>query len=92
MNRTRILTVSGVLVLVGVFLTAVVAARGVNDKPNDNDGATFVADNRLVCIGEVDTEDRYVAIYPRNFPQPSRVTRVLVRERPGQEGPAASGI
>jgi multidrug efflux pump subunit AcrA (membrane-fusion protein) len=80
MNRARILTISGVLVLVGVGLTALVAARGPGDKGSDSSPSKSTSDNKLVCIGEVDTEERYVAIYPRNFPQPSRVTKVLVKE------------
>jgi multidrug efflux pump subunit AcrA (membrane-fusion protein) len=80
MNRARILTIGGVLVLVGVGLTVLVAARGPGDKGSDGPPLKSLSDNKLVCIGEVDTEDRYVAIYPKNFPQPSRVTKVLVKE------------
>lgn len=80
MNRTRILTVGGVLVLVGVGLTVLVAAKANGDKGSDAPGAKPATDTRLVCIGEVDTADRYVAIYPENFPQPSRVRKVLVKE------------
>lgn len=80
MNRARFLTISGVLVLVGVGLTALMAARGPGDKGGDSPTTNSTKDTKLVCIGEVDTEDRYVAIYPRNFPQPSRVTKVLVKD------------
>jgi multidrug resistance efflux pump len=79
MNRARVLTGSGLLVLVGVGLTALVAARGTGDKGPESVAAKS-PDMRLVCVGIVDTEDRYVGIFPRNFPQPSRVTKVLVKE------------
>lgn len=79
MNRARILTIGGVLVLVGIGLTVLVAAKSSGDR-TDAPAPKSANDNKLVCIGEVGTEDGYVAIFPKNFPQPSRVTKVLVRE------------
>jgi multidrug efflux pump subunit AcrA (membrane-fusion protein) len=78
MTRGRILTLSGIVVLVGIGLTALMAARGDKDAPNA--GAAKPASSRLVCIGEVDTNEPRVGIFPENFPMMSRVTDVLVKE------------
>jgi biotin carboxyl carrier protein len=78
MTRGRIITAIGVVVLLGTGLTALMAARGPGDKPDGNAGNA--PSRSLVIIGEVDTAERYVGIYPENFPQPSRVTAVLVKE------------
>jgi multidrug resistance efflux pump len=78
MTRGRILTAFGVLVLVGVGLTVLMAARGAGDRAEP--GGDKPRATKLVFVGEVDTEARTVALYPENFPQPARVIEVLVKE------------
>jgi len=79
MTRGRIFTAIGVVILLGVGLSVLMAARGPGDKAADN-AANNASGLKLVVIGEVVTDDGYVGLYPENFPQPSRVTAVLVKE------------
>jgi multidrug resistance efflux pump len=78
-TRYRIVTALALVGLAGVGLTALMAAREPGDKAAP--GAQRAAGGKgLVCLGTVDTEDKMIDIYPDNFPQPSQVTKVLVRE------------
>lgn len=90
MTRSRIVTALVLVGLVGVGLTLLAAARRPGDgAPGPAKPAPAAADRQLVCLGTVDTEDKMIGIYPDNFPQPSQVTKVLVREgdevKEGQE-------
>ena len=82
MTRARFLTFAALIALSGAGLTVLMAARAAGDKtadpPRPPEGG-----RRLVCLGYVDAKDKVVGLLPENFPQPSRVTRVLARE--GQE-------
>lgn len=82
MTRRRLLTVaytSGVVVLAVGFLTA---AKEIGDKgaPAPAEPARPTTGKKLVCLGTADTDDQMVRIYPDNFPQPTKVTKVLVAE------------
>ncbi|HJZ94441.1 MAG TPA: hypothetical protein VKE40_26490 [Gemmataceae bacterium] len=78
MTRTRVVAFLVVLGVCGVGLTALMAAKGVGDHP---DPAASPAETRVTCLGHVDTEDRGVAgLFPGNFPIPSTVKKVLVKE------------
>jgi multidrug resistance efflux pump len=78
MTRGRIITVLLFLAVSGVALTALMAAKDANDKPADPPKTT-VSGKKLVCLGNVDTEDLSVDIFPDNYPLPSKVVRVLVK-------------
>src|SRR5262245_18542177 len=78
MTRTRVVAFLVVLGVCGVGLTALMAAKGVGEHP---DAAASPDETRVTCLGHVDTEDRGVAgLFPGNFPIPSTVTKVLVKE------------
>ena len=79
MTRYRIVTALALVGLAGVGLTVLMAAREPRTRPGRRTPAT-AGGKRLVCLGTVDTEDKMIGIYPDNFPQPSQVTKVLVRE------------
>lgn len=90
MTRNRVVTALVLVGLVGVGLTLLAAARQPGDgAPAPARPSVSATDRQLVCLGTVDTEDKMIAIYPDNFPQPSQVTKVLVREgdevKEGQE-------
>jgi multidrug resistance efflux pump len=78
--KKRIITLAAVVVLTGLCVTVLVAAREAGDKPHDSPGKPGNGPKKLVCIGYVDVRDRVVAIYPDNFPQSAKVTEVLVKE------------
>jgi multidrug resistance efflux pump len=78
MTRGRIITVLLFLAISGVALTALMAAKDANDKPADPPKTT-VSGKKLVCLGNVDTEDLSVDIFPDNYPLPSKVVKVLVK-------------
>ena len=78
--KKRIITLAAVVVLAGLCVTVLVAAREAGDKPHDSPGKPGNGPKKLVCIGYVDVRDRVVAIYPDNFPQSAKVTEVLVKE------------
>jgi multidrug efflux pump subunit AcrA (membrane-fusion protein) len=77
MTRGRIFTALGVLALLGLGLTVLMAANGAG---NQETGAAKPRGNRLVFIGQVDTDAQMTSLYPKNFPQPSQVVEVLVKE------------
>jgi len=79
MTRYRIVTALALVGLAGVGLTALMAAREPGDKAGPA-ARTAAGGKRLVCLGMVDTEGKMIGIFPDNFPQPSQVTKVLVRE------------
>lgn len=78
--KKRIITLAAVVVLAGLCVTVLVAAREAGDRSPDSPGKPANGNKKLVCIGYVDAEDRMVAIYPDNFPQSAKVTQVLVKE------------
>jgi len=77
MTRGRIFTFLAILALSTGVLTVFMTSRAAGDKPAD---PKPVADRILVCWGDIDTEDRFVGLFPENFPMPARVTKVLVKE------------
>lgn len=78
MTRGRIYTFLAILVLSTGVLTVFMTSRAAGDKPSDPKSAPDRP--YLVCWGDVDTEDRYVGLFPENFPMPARVTKVLKKE------------
>ena len=82
MTRNRVVTVLAVVGLLGAGVTVLVAARSPTDKATEPPRASAPL-KKLVCLGFVDTEDKMIGIFPDNYPQPSQVLKVLVRE--GQE-------
>ena len=71
MTRGRIFTFLAILALSTGVLTVFMTSRAAGDKPAD---PKPVADRILVCWGDIDTEDRFVGLFPENFPMPARVT------------------
>jgi multidrug resistance efflux pump len=67
-----------VLALIGLGLTVLMAANAAGSR--EEPGAAKPRSNKLVFIGQADTEAQMSALYPRNFPQPAQVTEVLVKE------------
>lgn len=82
MTRNRVVTALALVGLLGLGVTVLVAARSPTDKAAEPPKAEAPL-KLLVCLGFVDTEDKMVGIFPDNYPQPSQVLKVLVRE--GQE-------
>ena len=81
MTRNRVVAALALVGLVGVGLTLLAAAGQPTGKPSDpGKPATPATDRYLVCLGTVDTEEPMIGIYPDNFPQPSEVDAVLVKE------------
>ena len=81
MTRNRVVFALALLGLVGVGLTLLAAAGQPTGKPSDPAKPPLPATDRyLVCLGYVDAEEPMIGVFPDNFPQPSQVTRVLVRE------------
>jgi len=81
MTRNRVVAALALTGLVGVGLTLLAAAGQPTAKPSEPaKPAPTATDRHLVCLGYVDTENRMIGIYPDNFPQPSQVIDVLVRE------------
>jgi multidrug resistance efflux pump len=78
--KRRITTLAAVVGLAALSVTVLVAAREAGDKSHDSPVKPANGLKKLVCIGHVDVKDRVVAIYPDNFPQPAKVTEVLVKE------------
>lgn len=78
MTRNRVITFLAVLAVAGVGLTLLMAAGGPGER-NDSP-PPGKPDRHLVCLGYVDAPDRITPIFPENFPQLSRVTKVLVGE------------
>jgi multidrug resistance efflux pump len=81
-TRNRVLTALALVGLLGAGVTVLVAARSPTDKAADP-ARPAAPLKKLVCLGHVDTEDKMIGIFPDNYPQPSQVLKVLVRE--GQE-------
>ena len=79
MTRYRIVTALALVGLAGVGLTVLMAAGEPGDKAATA-GPAAATDRHLVCLGYVDTTDTMVRIFPDNSPQPSTVTKVLVKE------------
>ena len=82
MTRNRVVTTLALIGLAGAGVTVLVAAGSPTDKAAEPAKPPAPL-KKLVCLGFVDTEGRMIGIYPDNYPQPSRVLKVLVRE--GQE-------
>ena len=80
MTRNRVVTALVLVGLLGVGVTVLVAARSPNDKVAGPAKPQAAPLKKLVCLGHVDTEDRMIGIFPDNYPQPSQVLKVLVRE------------
>jgi multidrug efflux pump subunit AcrA (membrane-fusion protein) len=81
MTRNRVVAAVALVGLVGVGLTLLAAAGQPTGKSTEPAKPTSTAtDRHLICLGYVDTEERMVGIYPDNFPQPSQVIKVLVKE------------
>lgn len=78
MTRNRVITFAAVLAAAGVGLTLLMAAGGPGERHESPPPGKPA--QQLVCLGYVDAPDRITTIFPENFPQPSRVTNVLVRE------------
>ena len=78
MTRGKIQTVAVAIALCALGLTVLMAAKGSNDKTADAPPAK--PGKRVVIIGEVSKGEQKVDVYPENFPQPSRVTKVLKAE------------
>ena len=79
MTRNRVVTALALVGLLGLGVTVLVAARSPNDKAADPPRAEPPL-KKLVCLGFVDAEEPRISIYPDNYPQPSQVLKVLVRE------------
>ena len=79
MTRSRYLTLALLIALSGTGLTVLMAARAAGDK-EAAPGKEGPSGRARVCLGYVDAKDKVVGILPDNFPQPARVTKVLVRE------------
>ncbi|MSR54295.1 MAG: biotin/lipoyl-binding protein [Gemmataceae bacterium] len=79
MTRGRIFTFLAILGLSTAVLTVLMTSRAAGDKPADPKSAGD-RERKLVCWGEVDTHDRFVGLFPENFPMPARVTKVLRQE------------
>jgi membrane fusion protein (multidrug efflux system) len=77
MTRNRVVTVVALVGLAAGGLTVLMAAREPGEKPAPPAKPQAAS---LVCLGTVDTEEKMTSIFPDNFPQPSRVVKVLVRE------------
>lgn len=84
MTRRRLLTISyslGALLLVIGFLTAAKEVEKPDTKSKEAPvTSTATPTKKLVCLGYADTEDPIVRIFPDNFPQPCKVTKVLAFE------------
>lgn len=82
MSRRRLLTICYSLGLASLAVSLLVAAKGSGDaKPESAEPARPASNGkRLVCLGFADTDDPIIRIYPDNFPQPTKVTKVLVAE------------
>jgi hypothetical protein len=79
MNGKRVATIAALLGLAGLAVTVLVAAREAGDRSSDSPGKVTAA-KKLVCLGNVETEEPIARILPDNFPQPAMVTKVLVKE------------
>ncbi len=80
MTRSRIVTFVLFAAVAGLGLTALMAAKDLNEKGEAPTKPPSPDGKKLVCMGNVDTEDPVVRIFPDNFPAPSKVTKVLVHE------------
>jgi multidrug resistance efflux pump len=78
MTRNRVVTVLALVGLAAGGLTVLMAAREPGEKAAPPRATPQAA--ALVCLGTVDTEEKMTSIFPDNFPQPSRVVKVLARE------------
>jgi multidrug resistance efflux pump len=80
MTRGRIFTFVALVLVSGVALSLLMAAKAAGDKAANPPDAKPVG-KRLVFFGDVTTETNgYTTIYPDNYPMPSRVKAVLVTE------------
>jgi multidrug resistance efflux pump len=80
MTRNRIVALLAVLGLAGGGLTVLMAAKDPAERESAKAQAAGPSGTALVCLGTVDTEEPMVKIYPDNFPQPSRILKVLAKE------------
>jgi Barrel-sandwich domain of CusB or HlyD membrane-fusion len=87
MKSTRFFAFIGILSVVGSLVVVLTAARDIEKDKLAKDAKDVAATppsnvggKKLVCLGYVDTEDPMEKIYPDNFPQPSKVKKVLVKE------------
>ncbi|WP_020473268.1 HlyD family secretion protein [Zavarzinella formosa] len=81
MTRRRLLTVAYSLGCVLLVVGGLTAAKAVGDKGEPApEAAKSSGAKKLVCLGFADTDDPIIRIYPDNFPQPVKVTKVLVPE------------
>jgi multidrug efflux pump subunit AcrA (membrane-fusion protein) len=79
MTRSRFVTYLVALALSGLGLTVLMAAKAAGEKTADPPKPAG-SGKRLVCLGYVDTKDKMFELRPDNYPQPARVTKVLVKE------------
>src|SRR5262245_1437337 len=86
-HTRRIVFFAALLGLGAAAVTFLGAAKlGGGEAPEKGPTPTAVknsaneAANGTVCLGTVDREDRAFGLFPDNFPQPSKVAKVLVSE------------
>lgn len=80
MTRSRFVTYLLVLALSGLGLSVLMAAKAAGEKTTAVPPPAGSGSRLLVALGYVDTPDKMVHLLPDNYPQPARVTKVLVRE------------
>ena len=80
MTRNRLATLATLAMVAVAGLTVLMAARDPADKSAESAKGSARERTNLVCIGSVDTEEKMIGIFPDNYPQPSQVTKVLVKE------------
>lgn len=91
MKMTRFFAFIGVLSLIGTLVVVLTAGKDpatnptAKDKDKDKDKTAKEAPKtesgrKLVCLGYVDSEEPMEKIYPDNYPMPSKIKRVLVKE------------
>lgn len=79
--KTRIVPAAMLLGVVGLGIAVLTAAKEAGGDPGEpSPKANDVIGKKLVCIGYADTDERIVQLFPKNFPQPSMVTKVKVKE------------
>jgi len=80
MTRSRFVTYLLILALSGLGLSVLMAAKAAGEKTTAAPPPAGSGGRLLVALGYVDTPDKMVHLLPDNYPQPARVTKVLVRE------------
>ena len=89
MFRSRRILLLAVVLGVGVTVVSFLGAArltGGDTSPKGNGDAKVAPHNgepargSVICLGTIDGQQRAFGLFPNNFPQPSQVTQLLVKE------------